>query len=133
MQSDWNLSAETVLAALAPSLKAVASSALGVSVTFDTLQAALKEEPAPLQSIMDTYLKLVKEAKQHRKEAKDPWPVIIIDEANRLSAWENKASLEQLLAFFVYLSKQEQLAHVILATSDAFFTQWLMQVCGMRV
>jgi hypothetical protein len=39
--------------------------------------------------------------------------------------WEDKKSLNALLAFFVYLTKQEQLAHVILATSDTFLTQWL--------
>jgi hypothetical protein len=39
--------------------------------------------------------------------------------------WKDKDSLDSLLAFFVYLTKQEQLAHVILATSDTFLTQWL--------
>jgi hypothetical protein len=61
------------------------------------------------------------------RKADDPWwPVIIIaDETNAPMGWKDKESLEQLLAFFVYLTKQEQLAHVILATSDTFLTQWL--------
>jgi hypothetical protein len=51
--------------------------------------------------------------------------VIIIDEANALIKWKDEESLDSLLAFFVYLTKQEQLAHVILATSDTFLAQWL--------
>jgi hypothetical protein len=51
--------------------------------------------------------------------------VIIIDEANRLVKWKDEESLDSLLAFFVYITKQEQLAHVILGTSDTFLTQWL--------
>jgi hypothetical protein len=51
--------------------------------------------------------------------------VIIIDEANALMEWKDAETLRALLKFFVYLTKQEQLAHVILATSDTFLTQWL--------
>jgi hypothetical protein len=108
-----------------PSLAKVTGSALGAEVKVDFLKAGLQKDPqTALQTITDAYLTLVKDAKQKRK-AGDPWPVIIIDEANRLMVWKDKESLEQLLAFFVYLTKQEQLAHVILATSDTFLTQWL--------
>ena len=81
---------------------------------------------------MDAYAKLVKEAKQKRTPG-EPWRAIIIDEANRLTAWKDKESLEQLLAFFVYLTKQEQLAHVVLATSDTFLVEWLESgACSLR-
>ena len=106
VQNDWHWDAERLVAALAPSFKTLSGSALGVTVTLDSLKTALQQEPTPLQSILDAYSKLVKDAKQKRKSKDDTWPVIIIDEANRLEAWEDKASLEQLLAFFVYLSKQ---------------------------
>ena len=51
--------------------------------------------------------------------------MIIVDEANALMEWEDTKSLNALLKFFVYLTKQEKLAHVILATSDTFLTHWL--------
>jgi len=82
------------------------------------------QEPTPLNTIIEAYSKMAKEAKQKRAPG-DPWPVIIVDEANRLTAWKDKEALEQLLAFFVYLTKQEQLAHVVLATSDTFLAEWL--------
>ncbi len=92
---------------------------------LDFLTAELQKDPrTALQTITNAYVKLVKGSKENRK-ADDPWPVIIIDEANALMEWEDKKSLYALLAFFVYLTKQEQLAHVILATSDTFLTQWL--------
>ena len=37
--------------------------------------------------------------------------MLIIDEANTLMEWEDKRSLDQLLAFFVYLTKQEPSGH----------------------
>jgi hypothetical protein len=74
--------------------------------------------------IMKAYLKLVQDARGLHAHGK-PWPVIIIDEANALMEWEDKSTLTALLKFFVYLTKQEQLAHVILVTSDTFLTQWL--------
>jgi hypothetical protein len=105
----------------------------------------LRDDPTPLQTITAAYLKLAEEAKERRKPD-DPWPVIIIDEANALSEWEDKKSLLALLKFFVFLTKEKQLAHgesgrltesftrawrlmpflaVILATSDTFLLQWL--------
>ena len=95
-----------------------------VMVDLHFLKAELKKDPqTALRTITDAYLKLVKDAKQKRKEG-DPWPVII-DEANALMEWKDAETLSALLKFFVYLTKQEQLAHVILATSDTFLTQWL--------
>lgn len=124
MKNDWQLRAEQLASAFVPYLSSLASSALGIPVTFDSLKAALEEEPAPLQMIMKAYLKLVQDARGLHAHGK-PWPVIIIDEANALMEWENKSALTALLKFFVYLTKQEQLAHVILVTSDTFLTQWL--------
>jgi hypothetical protein len=96
-----------------------------VMVDLHFLKAELKKDPqTALRTITDAYLKLVKDAKQKRKVG-DPWPVIIIDEANALMEWKDAETLSALLKFFVYLTKQEQLAHVILATSDTFLTQWL--------
>jgi ATPase domain predominantly from Archaea len=124
MSNDWQLNAVELLRILIPSSARLSGSAAGVEVSLDYLKRELAQEPTPLSTIMDAYSKFAKEAKQKRAPG-DPWPVIIIDEANRLTAWKDKESLEQLLAFFVYLTKQEQLAHVVLATSDTFLVEWL--------
>ncbi len=124
IKNDWPLDEEQ-LAGLFPSVAKVTGSVLGTQVQVEYLKAELLKDPRmALQTIMDAYLKLVKEAKQKCK-ANDPWPVIIIDEANALIEWKETETLNALLKFFVYLTKQEQLAHVILATSDTFLTQWL--------
>ncbi|KAG7672829.1 hypothetical protein KSW81_001772 [Nannochloris sp. 'desiccata'] len=56
-------------------------------------------------------------------------PVIVIDEANMLMKWKELEStepqLESLLAFLVAVSKQLNLVHVVLATSDYFLANWL--------
>ena len=122
-KNDWNLDDKWLLSVV-PSLAKVT---LGTEVKLDFLKAELQNDPrTALQTILDAYLKLIKDAKQNR-EKDDPWPVIIIDEANRLMQWkdEDEVSLDSLLAFFVYITKQEHLAHVVLATSDTFLTQQL--------
>ena len=124
MQNDWQLGADSLLACFPAAIK-LAGKGSGVDVTVEFLKAELQKKPqTALRTITDAYLKLVKDAKKKRKVG-DPWPVIIIDEANALMKWRDNDSLDSLLAFFVYLTKQEQLAHVILATSDTFLTQWL--------
>jgi hypothetical protein len=124
MQNDWQLGADSLLALFPAAIK-LAGKVSGVDVTTEFLKAELQKDPqTALQTITNAYLKLVKDAKKKRKVG-DPWPVIIIDEANALMEWEDKKSLNALLKFFVYLTKEEQLAHVILATSDTFLTQWL--------
>ena len=57
------------------------------------------------------------------------FPPLAADEANRLMDWKERNpsenSLQELLDFFVAISKQKRLAHVILATSDFFLVAWL--------
>lgn len=82
--------------------------------------------PTTMQSIMDTYHRKVSESAEARAhDATVPFPIIILDEANRLAAWEDKKALQQLFDFFTFLTKEAGLAHVVLATSDSFFTTWL--------
>ena len=117
--SDWQLDDQWLLS-LFPSLANVAGTALGAAV-----QVELQKDPqTALRTTIEAYSKLVKGAKQKRKTG-DPRPVIIVDEANALMEWEDTKSLNALLKFFVYVTKQEKLAHVILATGDTFLTQWL--------
>ena len=132
MSNDWKLDVAQLRRLFSPSSVKLAGEAAGVEVTLDYVEQELQNKPTPLQVIIGAYSKLVKEAKQKRSPG-DPWPVIIIDEANRLTAWKDEESLEQLLAFFVFLTKQEQLAHVVLATSDTFLVEWLESgACSLR-
>jgi hypothetical protein len=63
------------------------------------------------------------------KTAEDPWPVIIVDEANELMSWQDAhpTDLKNLLSFFVSVSKQSGQCHVVLATSEYGFLDWLSQ------
>ena len=156
MRNDWELSGKSLLELLpgkvAPRQVALWQSlSRSLKVTFGgseialDLKQRLREDPSPMQTITMAYLKLATDAKERRKSG-DPWPVIIIDEANALSEWEDKRPLLALLRFFVFLTKQKQLAHgeragllvpsrvrvkphaclaVVLATSDTFLLNWL--------
>lgn len=151
MKNDWKLTSESLFKLL-PSIEQLSSSILrtGIAVNF---KQELVKDVSPLQTITPAYLKLANEAKDRRKPG-DPWPVIIIDEANRLSRWKDNEALEQLLAFFVYLTKEAQLAHgepsrlaealarnvltrasiaVILASSDTFHVQWLEKGASAQI
>lgn len=120
LESDWELTGESLLelfpgrpapwqALWEALLRSVKFSVAGAEIALD-LKQRLREDPSPLTTITSAYLKLAKEAKERRKPG-DPWPVIIIDEANALSEWEDKKSLLALLKFFVYLTKEMRLAH----------------------
>ncbi|KAG7674340.1 hypothetical protein KSW81_000002 [Nannochloris sp. 'desiccata'] len=56
----------------------------------------------------------------------------LVNEANDLMDWKEpdplQPELKQLLSFLVSISKEDRLAHVILATSDYFLANWLTQV-----
>ena len=56
-------------------------------------------------------------------------PTIIIDEANQLQQWKEaeENQLDALLRFFVLVTKEAKLAHVVLATSESFFEYWLSE------
>ena len=77
-----------------------------------------------LQAVLDSVLQVVTDAQQSRVPGGvRPLPVIIVDEANMLSLWEDKTALRMLMAFFVSLTKEKRRAHVLLATSDTCVTQ----------
>ncbi|KAL4513285.1 hypothetical protein Ndes2437A_g08230 [Nannochloris sp. 'desiccata'] len=63
------------------------------------------------------------------KEMVDRKPVIVIDEANNLMDWTepgpSQPKLKTMLDFVVAISKEANLVHVILATSDYFLASWL--------
>jgi hypothetical protein len=51
------------------------------------------------------------------------------DEANALIEWKEEdkgeVQLNQLIRFFVKVTKEDNRAHVVLATSDFFLLEWL--------
>jgi hypothetical protein len=108
MKNDWALSDKSLMKLL-PGLSKLSATVARAEFALDFKQR-LRDDPTPLQTITAAYLKLSMKAKERRKPD-DPWPVIIIDEANALSEWEDKRSLMALLKFFVYLTKEMQLAH----------------------
>lgn len=74
------------------------------------------------------------------KTADDPWPVIIVDQANELMSWQRDRprDVSNLLNFLIQISKQKQQCHVVLASSEPGFMDWLSQgrlrggtACGM--
>lgn len=67
-----------------------------------------------------------------RLRRKGVTPIIFIDEAHVLRQWEdlNPSALMALLQFLVLLSKGEERAHVILATSDSACIDWLALKIG---
>ncbi|EFJ33908.1 hypothetical protein SELMODRAFT_406201 [Selaginella moellendorffii] len=62
------------------------------------------------------------------------YPTIVLDEANWLCTWTTdpgtKKELDQLLAFFVMVTKQEHIMNVVLASSENFFGTWLAGYIG---
>ena len=56
-----------------------------------------------------------------------PRPPIIIDEANALTSWStaHPAELDILLNFFIAVTKEKNMTHVVLMTSDYAFISWL--------
>ena len=102
-------------------------SGLSVDVLADgsvRLGFASPPESSAMKTVLDAYTRLVTQARAKRAPG-DPLPVLIVDQANKLMTWDDEKTLKALLAFFVMLTKETQLAHVVLATNDAFLAQWL--------
>ncbi len=55
------------------------------------------------------------------------WPVLVIDEANKLTGWSvtHSTQLAGLLSFLVRISKETNGCHVLMATSEYGFQTWL--------
>ncbi len=72
-------------------------------------------------------LHILKKALQQTSKEGRRRPAIIIDEANKLTSWStaHPDELATLLSFFVAITKQESLTHVVLLTSDYAFISWL--------
>jgi hypothetical protein len=95
-----------------------------------TFSATLKDmfderrDVTPMASVIASYTELLELFKARRYK-----PIIVIDEANVLQAWREADAgapeLDKLLRFFVKITKQDNAAHVVLATSSSFLESWL--------
>ncbi|KAL4551262.1 hypothetical protein Ndes2526B_g05561 [Nannochloris sp. 'desiccata'] len=87
------------------------------ALKFKGSEEDLKETLAGLEKLFEDLKKLPKK------------PVIVLDEANKIMKWResdpSNPQLEALFDFLIQVSKQLNLVHVILATSDYFLVGWL--------
>jgi hypothetical protein len=97
------------------------------AVTFSVDVDAMFSEHrdvTPVASVIASYTELLDLFKASRYK-----PIIFIDEANVLQGWREAGvgapELEKLLRFFVKITKQDNAAHVVLATSSSFLEGWL--------
>lgn len=82
-----------------------------------------------LTSVIEAYTSMLRQCEVQRKEGMPSPPVIVIDEANVLMDWDasSKDDLEILIRFFVHLTTESKHCHVLLATSEPTFFEWLHQ------
>ena len=84
-----------------------------------------KGEPGstPIASVLNIFQKALEETSKEGH----PRPPIIIDEANALTSWStaHPEELAILLRFFVAVTKEGNMTHVVLITSDYAFISWL--------
>ena len=96
----------------------------GQGAEFSKSLAAVQAKPpaTALAEITTTFAKATASL-----AAEGLYPIIILDEACKLMTWNNKHCAEQqnLLDFFVALTKARRSAHIILATSDYAMLPWL--------
>ena len=68
---------------------------------------------------------IVKNMPNHSFWTGEQYPILFIDEANKMSMLtrteEGRDALEQLLEFFIKCTKQDSLFPVVLASSDSFY------------
>lgn len=73
----------------------------------------LRSYNEPVRKVIAAYTKMAREAKAQRLPG-DPWPLLIVDDANGLSdddEWKYKNDRLELLQFFLNVTQKEQLAH----------------------
>ena len=80
-------------------------------------------DKAPMASIIDSLTTFLEATRPLTYK-----PVIIIDEANVLMEWRGDpghAQLKALLCFFVWVTKQEHLGHIVLASAEELLVDFL--------
>lgn len=90
------------------------------------------KQATPLQDVIDAYTGLITVWKQRQLDGSlsdTTPPLLVLDEANKLMTWgdEYQSDRQGLLDFFVSITKELELSHVVLATSEYAFQSWLTQ------
>ena len=100
-----------------------------IAIQLAPLVAAIAGKAGPDISAIGSILEIYQKALEKTSNEGRPRPPIIIDEANALTSWStaHPAELAILLRFFVAITKQENMTHVVLMTSDYAFISWLEQ------
>jgi KaiC/GvpD/RAD55 family RecA-like ATPase len=72
---------------------------------------------------LEKMLQLWEKASPHQK------PVLVFDEANKLTLWQDKYEdeLDVLLSFFIKITKQQRRCHILLVTSEYRYQYWLQR------
>ena len=94
-----------------------------------------KAELGDLAHIQKSFLALLETLPTCGTISQKKYPIIIIDEVNRLREWEEKypTDLTNFVDFLQRIAKQEKKAHVILLTSESFMVSWLQRGNGETV
>ncbi|PNH04096.1 hypothetical protein TSOC_009765 [Tetrabaena socialis] len=98
-----------------------------VKVIGNIASAAKLPLPDAQRTLQEKVINVYREIFEEHKKKGGPLPVLVIDEANSLSEWSpaHAGARTSLLRFFVAATKENQQAHVILATSSFAFLDWL--------
>jgi hypothetical protein len=85
--------------------------------------------PAAAQVVVTELQGLLDVLSSAADPAAGAYPVLIIDEANKLMELEGSSprALSAVLIRLVQVSREQKQSHVILATSDSSFVEWLAQ------
>jgi hypothetical protein len=112
------------------------SEAIGKMVAkgFFNEDLAIKAKLGNLGHIQDSFLALL-ETLPECGISQDKYPIIIIDEVNKLRQWQKRYpdELTNFMDFLQRISKEEKKAHVILLTSESFMVSWLQRGNGDKV
>ena len=100
-----------------------------LAVELGPLVAAISDIAGPDSSALGGILRIYCKALEKTSSEGRPRPPIIIDQANALTSWStaHPAELAMLISFFVAVTVQENLTHVVLMTADYAFISWLQK------
>ncbi|KAG5176874.1 hypothetical protein JKP88DRAFT_265307 [Tribonema minus] len=117
-----------------------ATAKAALKILEDRAAAPKADVPLDLSTVLKVYGEMTAAWERRRKRGglrvakKLPWPVLVIDEANKLEKWGEKhqEALDALISFFIMITKEVHRCHVFLVTSECGFEAWLQQQPGVR-